>query len=293
MQIPEALGGDPPARTLTWVADQVGAGAATITVERMPGAFASAVHAITIAGRGFVLRRWWRENGSAVITGEASTLRSLATTQVPVPALVAADPKAVATDMPALLMTRLDGAPVVAPPDLDGFLDGLADALRAIHALPTDRGGYRPWIESARVPAWAAHAEVWSRAIELVRGPMPEYERVFLHRDFHPGNVLWNGGVVSGVVDWTYACGGPAAADVAHCRANLNLLFGLDVADDFTRRYGSVRDLAWFDLADVVSMASEELSLWRWHDAGRPDITAELITRRHEAFLMDALRRIA
>jgi Ser/Thr protein kinase RdoA (MazF antagonist) len=105
--------------------------------------------------------------------------------------------------------------------------------------------------------------------------------------------VLWNEGRVTGVVDWTYACGGPAAADVAHCRTNLNLLFGLDVADEFARRYGRVADLAWFDLVDAVSMAADDLDVWRWHDAGRPDLTAELIARSHEEFLTEALRRLA
>jgi len=293
MQIPSELVRDPPARTLAWVAAQVGAGAEAMVVERMPGAFASAVHAISFARSRLVLRRWWRGNGAGVIEHEAAILGEHAGTGVRAPMLVAADPFAVVTDLPALLMTRLEGAPVLAPTDLDAFLDGLAGTLRGIHTAPTDRGGFQTWTERAHVPVWATNADLWARAIEIVRAPVPASERVFLHRDFHPGNVLWTGGHVSGVVDWTYACGGPAAADVAHCRANLNLLFGLDVADEFARRYGAVANLAWFDLADVVSMAADEPDIWRWHDAGRPDLTTELIARRHEEFLTNALRRLA
>ena len=54
-----------------------------------------------------------------------------------------------------------------------------------------------------------------------------------MHRDFHPGNVLWRRGMVTGVVDWQAACTGPAVADVAHCRVNL-LTFGPDAAARFT-----------------------------------------------------------
>jgi aminoglycoside phosphotransferase (APT) family kinase protein len=293
MQIPSEVVRDPPARTLAWVADHVGASAEVMAVERMPGAYASAVHGVSFADRKLVLRRWWRGNGPAIIAGEASILDGLAATAIPAPVLVASDPYGIDTDVPALLMTRLTGTPLLAPSDLDVFLDGLVGALRTIHAVPTDLGGFRTWTERSRVPAWATDADAWLRAIDAVRSPVPAPERVFLHRDFHPGNVLWNDGGVSGVVDWTYACGGPVAADVAHCRTNLNLLFGLDVADEFARRYGAVPDLAWFDLADVVSMASDDLDVWRWHDAGRPDLSAELIAERHEAFLANALSRLA
>jgi len=47
---------------------------------------------------------------------------------------------------------------------------------------------------------------VWERAVEISRGPAPDLPAVLLHRDFHPGNVLWRYGRVSGVVDWLGAC---------------------------------------------------------------------------------------
>ena len=85
-------------------------------------------------------------------------------------------------------------------------------------------------------PPWTRRPDVWRRAFEIARGPVPGYSPVLCHRDFHPGNVLWHAGRVTGVVDWTNTCRGPAACDVAHCRNNLALLFGLDAADDFARR---------------------------------------------------------
>ena len=70
---------------------------------------------------------------------------------------------------------------------------------------------------------------MWERAVEISRGPAPDLPAVLLHSDFHPGNVLWRYGRVSGVVDWPGACSGPAAADVGHCRINL-LTMGAEVA---------------------------------------------------------------
>ena len=84
---------------------------------------------------------------------------------------------------------------------------------------------------------------------------------------------------------------GPAAADVAHCRLNLTLLFGLEVADDFARRYGPLDDLAWFDLVDAVGWGP--LEAWRWRDAGRTDITQDTLVQSFDDFLAAAVERLS
>ena len=91
---------------------------------------------------------------------------------------------------------------------------------------PYGQSSYEP-------PPWARLPRIWERAFEIFHMPVPEGESVFIQRDFHPGNVLWRRGSVSGVVDWQAACVGPPAVDVGHCRTNL-FRFGLDVADRFT-----------------------------------------------------------
>ena len=56
---------------------------------------------------------------------------------------------------------------------------------------------------------------------------------MFLHRDFHPGNLLWTDERITGVVDWVSACAGPPEEDIGHCRANLAIRHGQDWADEF------------------------------------------------------------
>ena len=51
---------------------------------------------------------------------------------------------------------------------------------------------------------------------------------MFLHRDFHPGNLLWTDERITGVVDWVSACAGPPEEDIGHCRANLAIRHGQD-----------------------------------------------------------------
>lgn len=156
-------------------------------------------------------------------------------------------------------MTRLPGRPRTRPRDLDSFLEQLAAPLEAIHsvALPADDcfPEYHPY-DAGRVrtaPPWSRHPRAWERAIERHAAGPPRFEPVFIHRDYHPLNILWSSGRVAGIVDWAWACHGPAAVDLAHCRLNLVLGIGLDAADGFlsaaTDR--TAYDPAW-DLLDAV-----------------------------------------
>jgi len=79
---------------------------------------------------------------------------------------------------------------------------------------------------------------------------------VFLHRDFHPGNVLWRRGTVSGLVDWQAASIGPPSVDVGHCRANL-LSYGTEVANKFTTLWEQASGRhydPWADVSTIIGM---------------------------------------
>jgi aminoglycoside phosphotransferase (APT) family kinase protein len=86
--------------------------------------------------------------------------------------------------------------------------------------------------ETVVVPR-GADAGVWAAAIDVIREPAPPSRGRFLHRDFQPGNVLFDvppsgskEARIVGVVDWAAASWGPADLDVAHCATNLALLHG-------------------------------------------------------------------
>ena len=158
-------------------------------------------------GRELVLRRWARpgwelDDPDLTAAREALVLERLAGTPVPAPELVAADPDAAACDVPALLITRVPGRDLPGRPPLGP----LAAALAEIHAVdPAGIPPYRRYYEPDRlaVPTWAGDRDVWERAIALAHAPPPELPERFIHRDFHPGNTLWEGAELTGVVDWT------------------------------------------------------------------------------------------
>jgi aminoglycoside phosphotransferase (APT) family kinase protein len=78
---------------------------------------------------------------------------------------------------------------------------------------------------------------VWRRGFDVLRSPPPSTERILIHRDYHPGNVLWHRDEVSGVVDWVNTSLGCPWADVGHCRVNLAEPFGQPAAERFLDLY--------------------------------------------------------
>jgi aminoglycoside phosphotransferase (APT) family kinase protein len=223
----------------TWVRDVTGARDVEV-LGRATGAFTSDLVRVSADGRIFGLRQpkhQYVAEKPTIATDEARALRAAgAVLGGIVPDPVAFDDGA-AIGRPALLMSWLPGAPVIEGVDVDR----LAAPLARLHgaALPPGLPGYFPWLDVAalQVPEWSAEPDAWQALIALTRLPRPSADDAFLHRDYHPGNVLWVDGEISGIVDWPYSCAGPRAVDVAHCRVNLALIGGMVAADTFLDAY--------------------------------------------------------
>lgn len=182
---------------------------------------------------------------------------------LPSPKVVAADPTGadVGDGVPVVLMTFVPGRAVAAPD-----VHRLAEVAAVIHDInPAGFGhDYFPWFvdQLREPPPGARRRDLWERAIELRLVAMPPYRPVFVHRDFHPGNVLWARSRFSGVVDWTDACRGPAGCDIAHCRANLIEWAGVDVADCFVSAYESLTGTTHDPYWDIASVLEHDLDHW-------------------------------
>jgi Ser/Thr protein kinase RdoA (MazF antagonist) len=141
--------------------------------------------------------------------------------------------------IPVILMTYLPGRPVAVPD-----LEALAEAAAAVHAVDPDGFGHEflPWYEDEMVtpPPLTTRPALWEQAIDVWMRALPPNRPAFIHRDFHPGNVLWSQRRLSGIVDWASACRGPIGCDIAHCRANLRYLADPMTADRFVRTYTSL-----------------------------------------------------
>lgn len=237
------------------------AGAEVVGVRRLPGASSTAVHGVRLDdGRALVLRRYvWAgllEDEPDAPAREVGALTYAAERELCVPAIVAADPRGdeVGDGIPAILTTRIPGR---AHPDPNP--DALAAVAAVIHRLGGAGfgHGYFPWCRdtSTRPPKGCRDPKRWAEALEVWRSAEPRYEPRFIHRDFHPGNVLWFRNRLGGIVDWANACIGPPGIDVATCRWNLADWAGTAVADAFVAAYehrsGQRHDPYW-DIAKIV-----------------------------------------
>jgi aminoglycoside phosphotransferase (APT) family kinase protein len=290
------LRGAPPAVALAWATAAIAPGARVRSVRPLAGGTSSAVHALVVeyqTGRlhRLVLRRFvradWLAEEPDLAAREAAALNLLRSAPVATPRLVAVDPGGDAAGVPAVLMTRLPGRIEWQPSDLEGFLRRLAELLPPLHATavppPTPLPVYRPYrLEMRRPPRWAARPAVWWRGIALCDAPVPTTERRFTHRDYHPGNVLWARGRVSGVIDWVNASLGAPEADVGHCRCNLAGRFGQPVADRFLALYQAISGRReyhpYWDIAAFLGGLSEAAD-------ARPDPAGEDFLARAVAAL--------
>jgi aminoglycoside phosphotransferase (APT) family kinase protein len=209
---------------------------------------------------------------------EAQALRIVADAGVPAPRLIADDVEARHGVTPALLETRIGGRPIQRrPAQFDRYLKEAADVLHAIHAIDQVSMAALPpyapyWPPSAlRIPPWSSRPQMWIRALEVLAGLPPRADVGFVHRDYHPGNILVRRGEIAGVVDWLTACRGPRSIDLARMRLNLAADFGLEAASRFLALYRANGSPGWehdpyWDLLDAVDMA---------HDSSQPTTRAE------------------
>jgi hypothetical protein len=181
---------------------------------------------------------------------------------LPVPEVIAADPDGteVGDEIPTLLMARLPGRAEPAP-DV-GALAALAAQVHAVNG-PGFGHRYFPWCRatSTAPPPACRRPDRWEQALELWRSGEPAYEECFVHRDLHPGNVLWAKGTVSGLVDWANACAGPPGIDIATCRWNLQESAGEEAATAFVAAHEELTGRPHHPYWDVAKLVEDDWDL--------------------------------
>lgn len=280
------------------------------SVAALPGATSSALHSVAVESNGqrrsLVLRRFtnrdWVRREPDVALREAASLQHATRAGLPVPELVATDRDGSYCGVPATLATMMPGEVVLRPANWKEWLDGLAGAAAKIHRV--DAAGF-PWSyrrynegESLSVPGWSKHPDAWKLAIQIVHRAAPSFRSCFVHRDYHPSNVLWSSGRVSGIVDWVNGCRGPAGIDVAWCRHNLANLHGVSTADDFLDAYIAAAgsdfnyDPYW-DLMSVIELLPGPPSMYEgWRAAGFPNISNTTMRERVDAYVASVVARL-
>jgi aminoglycoside phosphotransferase (APT) family kinase protein len=278
-------------------------------VERLHGGISAQTHLLEVARADgacalqVVLKRHTstRSAPQPAAAVEAATLVALSNVTLPfaVPQLIAHDPLGRVCDLPALLMTRARGKIALELTGWEQRVSALGRALAGFHALqvacPASLSDYDIGLERRQkaVPA-GIEAPDWSRVWPLVESRSWRGDAL-LHGDYHLGNALFEAGELTGVIDWATARRGPQELDVSYCRLDLAMVIGPAAPPIFTAAYEAVRgtkldELGLWDAAASLQAYPDPASwLPGWLDAGRNDLTPELIRSRLCDFVACAL----
>jgi len=245
----------------------------------------------------------WLEMEPDIAFKEAENLTQVDKLTVTTPYLIASDPTSEQTTWPSLLMSKVEGEVILNSSYTEDWIDELAEALYLIHQavhITSSSTYFRYFDPIIPVQAkWSACPENWQRMMNyLAHTPVPETMSTFIHRDFHPTNVLFTNKKVSAVVDWPNACMGPKQVDIGHCRWNLAMLFDQSAADDFLKAYKKIDpNLAYppyWDLEMLSNIFVEDKPevYGGWLAYERTDLTEALMIERMDSFLQNALDRL-
>jgi aminoglycoside phosphotransferase (APT) family kinase protein len=294
--------------TRRWIESTTSARVVSVAV--LPGATSSLLHVVEIESptgrcslvlRRFVNKKWVKEEPDVAVH-EGLSLQHATRAGLQAPELIALDKDGTHCGVPATVVARIPGSVVLEPTDRTSWLRGLAASAARIHRV--DAAGFR-WKyrryndgQALAVPRWSKQQDAWKKAIEIVEGASHSYSECFVHRDYHPSNVLWQNGRVSGIVDWVNGCRGPAGIDVAWCRHNLASLHGVSVADEFLTAYiaeaGSEFQYdPYWDLMSVVELLPGPPSMYEgWRASGIPNISDTVMRERVDDYVKSVVARL-
>ena len=304
-------------RALDWIAQHTHISPAHIEIEQLKGSTSSSLFRIqSRTGNDtdqFVLRlidnAAWLAEEPDVAAHEMAALREAnqAGLRAPRPIATATPDDALAGFVaPVVLMSRLEGQVELRPADPSDWLAKLAGELAQIHRLRAEdfQWAYRSWVPRATVthpgwnPHWSRVPQRWRRAVEINAEPAPAFTPVFVHRDYHPTNILWQGEGISGIVDWASACRGPAGIDVAHCRNNVALMFGVDAAEQFLAHYQAaapdfVHNPYWEIDSTLDMWGAEGPGFYPpWQQFGLDTIPLDVLRRRADDLLVRIMAQL-
>lgn len=237
-------GHDLDARARSWIESQTTSSITAVTA--MGGGITNTKWKIQLTHEDPLVIRWsdptiWADKGRDHVLREAAACRLLAPSNVPVPRLIATDVYGTFAGAPANLMTWQPGSPRLDPLSTTAITE-IAQQAVEIHQHPLPAQDRPPTFSyrgtaSPEIPDWARQPALWRRAIDIWTAGAPPTPYGLLHRDFHLGNILWDGDHVTCVVDWAEMSWGPSDLDVAHMCSDFAMLHTLADADAFRSAY--------------------------------------------------------
>jgi aminoglycoside phosphotransferase (APT) family kinase protein len=203
---------------------------------------------------------------------EFKTLKLVKEHGIPAPQPLYLDQKGEYLGSPGIFTSFMPGTLVASPPDPLSWANEMARILAQIHAVPYKPAMRKFLLDANQEATWFLRQEVTQPGIppdfmqahplgaSVWQAVHDHFERLqptppgLVHIDYWPGNILWENGRISGVVDWEEAAYGDPAIDVAYCRMNMVLEDLDEAAAEFLHTYEietgrPIANLAFWELA--------------------------------------------
>jgi aminoglycoside phosphotransferase (APT) family kinase protein len=293
--------GRPDARALGWVASVLGHCDLSVLYGMLEGDSPWLLR----AGDHEVVLRVGQLSDRASILTEVMALRLAAQAAIPAPQLLGHD-DGTAVGVPLLLTERLPGSsqiPHEPDPSRLAVLGGIAARLHAVAlepsaALPA-RSGPIAGEDFARMRREQEPRDLLKEAETVMSRARPTSRHsVFVHGDLWYGNTIWNGGQLTGIVDWECAGAGNPGVDLGSLRCDAAVCYGPEIAGHVLRGWEQVAGREAEDVAywDVVAALATPPDMGRFQAAisaqGRPDLDQATLLSRRDLFLRQALDRL-
>jgi aminoglycoside phosphotransferase (APT) family kinase protein len=268
----------PAEGTIHALLQEIAPGSTLRTVEPLPGSYSNYTHLVQARrADGTDLRlvvRRYKVFGSydrgEKARREFKAFELLRRYGIPAPEPLYLDEEGTVLGIPGIVTRYVTGTQIESPADPASWARALAVMLARIHAVPcnaTTRGylldanAEATWfLRAGTAPDYmVAHpdgAAVW----QMVHDLWPSLQQVpstLVHIDYWPGNLLWDQGQITAVVDWEEAAYGDPGIDVAYCRMEMHLSGMGHVADEFLETYEReagrpAANLGFWELAAAV-----------------------------------------
>jgi len=227
------------------------------------------------------------------IKNEFNLLQALANTNIPSAEPLFIDTSCKILDKPFMLLSFLEGDINIPNTDNLDLITKMADQLRSIHsinpALLPDLPIQIDPIEG--LLKYLPKGDEWMEIrnyLSSLKNTAFEGQRVFLHGDFWPGNILWAKDQIVAVIDWDYAAIGDPISDLAVSSLEMRYEFGKEGMNQLCEAYlkHSMIDNSRFSLW-LISIASSTLHFinqWNLSEAKKNLIKTEaLLTIQEES----------
>jgi len=204
--------------------------------------------------------------------------------------------------VPGIVTRCVPGALLLdAPAEPLAWARRLAVMLAKIHAIPLDEAARSFLLEANGEATWFLQGQAppefmqkfpgGTRLWQAIRERYPSLRPVrpaLVHCDYWVGNVLWQEGEISAVLDWEEAACGDPVIDVAYARMNMCLMGLPEAADEFLHAYEG-----------ESGRPAENLGIWEMTAAARPmldppawEMEREIIASRFQPFMEEAIKRM-